>query len=209
MKIEGRTSNYEVMKHNMADVFLQYDQEKMIRTFGLGHDERYLYICFLARQYRINRLNGRVSWSEDDFQTEEEADYNVVMTLYDVLCSPQETCALSNEWVNVGSLCAVKGGTLEKGNDFFQHAGDEFDGKTQALARACEALQGKKKGRGDVSYELPLFPFLPILLCFWDSDEEFSASLQIFVDKNTLDYMHYETLMFAVSHVLGRIKDEM
>lgn len=209
MKIEGRTSNYEVMKHNMADVFLQYDQEKMIRTFGLGHDEQYLYICFLARQYRINRLNGRVSWSEDDFQTEEEADYNVVMTLYDVLCSPKAACALSHEWVNVGSLCAVKGGTLEKGNDFFQHAGNEFDGKTQALARACEALQGKKKGRGDVSYELPLFPFLPILLCFWDSDEEFSASLQIFVDKNTLDYMHYETLMFAVSHVLGRIKDEM
>lgn len=209
MKNEGRTSNYERMKHNMADVFLQYDQEKMIRTFGLGHDERYLYICFLARQYLINRLNGRVSWSEDDFQTEEEADYNVVMTLYDVLCSPQETCALSNEWVNVGSLCAVKGGTLEKGNDFFQYAGNEFDGKTQALARACEALQGKKMGRGDISYELPLFPFLPILLCFWDSDEEFSASLQIFVDKNTLDYMHYETLMFAVSHVLGRIKDEM
>ncbi len=62
---------------------------------------------------------------------------------------------------------------------------------------------------GDVSYELHLFPFLPMILRFWESDEDFPASLQILVDKNILDYMHYETLMFAISHLLNRLKDEM
>ena len=48
-----------------------------------------------------------------------------------------------------------------------------------------------------------------MILRFWDADEEFPASLQILVDKNILDYMHYETLMFALTHVLGRIREEM
>ena len=46
---------------------------------------------------------------------------------------------------------------------------------------------------GDAAYELSLFPFLPLILRFWDSNE---------------DYMHYETLMFAISHLLNRLKDE-
>ena len=49
-------------------------------------------------------------------------------------------------------------------------------------------------------------PTVPVCLRFWESDEEFPASLQIFVDKNILDFMHYETLMFAVTHLLNRLK---
>lgn len=93
--------------------------------------------------------------------------------------------------------------------DFFQNVGKDFDGKTDALICACEKLKGKKMETGDVSYELHLFPFLPMILRFWESDEDFPASLQILVDKNILDYMHYETLMFAISHLLNRLKDEM
>ena len=36
----------------------------------------------------------------------------------------------------------------------------------------------------------------------------FPASLQILTDKNILDYMHYETLMFAITHILNRLKEE-
>lgn len=48
-----------------------------------------------------------------------------------------------------------------------------------------------------------------MILRFWDSDEEFPATLQLLVDKNILDYMHYETLMFALSYLLDRLKSEM
>lgn len=58
-------------------------------------------------------------------------------------------------------------------------------------------------------YELALFPFLPVIVRFWESDEEFPASLQILTDKNMLDYMHYETVMFALSHLMSRLKEEM
>ena len=49
---------------------------------------------------------------------------------------------------------------------------------------------GEEKLKRNVGYELALFPFLPLSLCFWESDEDFPASLQILTDKNILDYMH-------------------
>lgn len=205
---ENRTSNYEKMKDDMASVFLEYDQEKMIRKFSLEHDENYLFIFFTGRRYRIHRHTGAVSWSKDSFQTEEKADYNEAMTIYDVLCYSKEHCHLAGEWVNVGSFSAVRGGTLAKAGNFFQNAGEYFNGKTDALAHACEVLQGRKIKKGDVGYELDLFPFLPLSLCFWEADEEFPASLQILTDKNILDYMHYETLMFAITHVIHRLRAE-
>ena len=206
MMAEKRISNYEKMKNDMADVFLKYDQKEMIRKFSLESNQKYLFIHFAGKKYRIHRYTGAVSWSKDSFQTEEKAGYNEVMTIYDVLCYSKKNCCLANEWVNVGSLSAVQGGTLAKGSNFFQNAGEYFDGKTEALARACEALQGRKLNKGDVAYELDLFPFLPLILRFWESDEDFPASLQILVDKNILDYMHYESLMFAITHMLNCLK---
>ena len=206
MTAENRISNYEKMKNEMADVFLKYDQEEMIRKFSLESNQKYLFIHFAGKKYRIHRFTGAVSWSKDSFQTEEKAGYNEVMTIYDVLCYSKKNCCLANEWINIGSLSAVQGGTLAKGSNFFQNAGEYFDGKTEALARACEALQGRKLNKGDVAYELDLFPFLPLILRFWESDEDFPASLQILVDKNILDYMHYETLMFAITHMLNCLK---
>ena len=59
------------------------------------------------------------------------------------------------------------------------------------------------------AFELKLFAFLPIIVRFWEADDEFPASLQIPTDMNILDYMHYETLMFALTHLFHRIKEEM
>ena len=62
-----RISNYEIMKNQMSEKFLKYDQNKMILKFSLPHDETYIYIRFVGREYRISRSTGRVAWSEDQF----------------------------------------------------------------------------------------------------------------------------------------------
>lgn len=209
MTVKTETSNYEKMKNDMAKVFLKYNRETMIRKFDLSYDENFLYLVCLNRDYRISYLTGQVEWSEDDFGTVKSADYNETMTIYDILCNSVEHCQLAHEWVNVKSLPSVLGGNLARGGDFFQYAADYFVGKTKELENACKALGGKKLEKGDVAYELALFPFLPVVVRFWESDEEFPASLQILTDKNMLDYMHYETVMFALSHLMSRLKEEM
>ena len=182
-------SNYDKARDATAAAFLRYDQETMIRKFGLAHDEDALYIAFVARDYRVDRQTGTVTWASDPSHT---ASYNEAMSIYDVLCDSKPLCHLSHQWANVASLCAIQGGTLAKDGDFFKN----------------RRLHGTPQPKGDVAYELPLFPFLPLILRFWEADEDFPASMQVLVDKNTLDYLHYETLMFALSHLMTRLVEE-
>lgn len=207
--MENTLSNYEKMKLSMAKAFLQYPQEKMIEKFSLEATHNYLYLYFVSRNYRINRFSGIVQWSDDHFSTIHEANYNEAMTIYDILCYSKDRCHLSHEFVNISFFSAIKTGTLTQSNSFFQHIANFFDGKTKELRKACQNLSGRKLAGGDVAYELDMFPFLPVIIRFWESDEEFPASLQILTDKNMLDYMHYETLMFALSHLFDRLKEEM
>ena len=85
----------------------------------------------------------------------------------------------------------------------------EFDQKDEALSAACTKLGGVPGGKGDVAYRIPMFPFLDVMLQYWDSDDEFPASLQLFVDDRMIDFMHYETVWFALSHMMERIKELM
>ncbi len=202
-------TNYDKTKISMARVFLQYNQAAMIHKYSLKHDSDWLYITFVNRIYRINRKTGNVQWSADGFETVCESDHNEAMTIYDVLCYSNDGCHLSHEFVNISSLSSVRTGSLSQNSGFFQNTAEFFNGKTAELRNACISLSGKELEKGDVAFELELFPFLPIIIRFWEADDEFPASLQILADKNILDYMHYETLMFALTHLFCRLKEEM
>lgn len=62
---------------------------------------------------------------------------------------------------------------------------------------------------GDVSSTIPVFDFLPVMLQFWDADEEFGAVLKFMWDYNTTDFMHFETIAFATMHLIDRLKETM
>ncbi len=198
-------SNYDKARDATAAAFLRYDQAQMIRKFDLIHNENALYITFIGRDYRVDRRTGVVTWAADAGHV---ASYNEAMSIYDVLCDAKPLCHLAHEWVNVASLCAIQGGTLDKDGDFFKNSCQQFSGNAAALERACQRLHGIPQPKGDVAYQLALFPFLPLILRFWEADEDFPASMQVLVDKNTLDYLHYETLMFALSHLMIRLREE-
>jgi hypothetical protein len=89
----------------------------------------------------------------------------------------------------------------------FQGTLDRYDHRLPELKAACEALGGRPVLRGDVSYEIPLFPFLSVVFQFWESDEEFPTSLQFLWDEQILDYMHYETTFYVASHILDRLRE--
>lgn len=200
-------SNYEITKKRVQKEFVHYDHEKMIQKFHLENDENYLYMNFLNRRYRIHRISGKVEWLEKE--TVQEAGFNEVLTLLDVLCDSKEGGIASGEFINMQSMSSIKGSTGNVGGNYYQADAKLFSEQKEKLARACERLHGIPKGKGDVAYEIPVFEFLSFMIQFWEADEEFSESLEIFVDKNTLQFMRYETMWYAVSHMLERVKEEM
>lgn len=201
-------NNYEIMRDQMASAFLRYDQDAMIRKFSLRHDDSFLYLFFVGREYQIDRHTGVVNWTDAERKIIHPADYNAAMTIYDVLCCSKDGCRASGEMVSMESCASVQSGSLSSQNrSFFQHAADRFDKSPSGLTAACEALGGTRLARGDAAYKLALFDFLPVSIAFWHSDEEFPSSLQILVDRNILDFMHYEAAMFALSHLMQRLTE--
>ena len=197
-------NNYETMKLQMRDEFLKYDQAAMIEKFGLGSDDENIYITFFGTEYAVDRKTGGVRSERG------EAGYNEAMTIYDVLCWSKPHCKASGRMVNMGSLSTIQGGSMmHEGDGLFGRYEAEFDQNDEALSAACAKLGGVPGGKGDVAYRIPMFPFLDVMLQYWDSDDEFPASLQLFVDAGIIDFMHYETVWFALSYLLERIRELM
>lgn len=201
-------SNYDVTRDSARQLFLRYDQETMIRRFGLDHDAAYLYLPFVGRNYRVDRRTGVVAWSDDGFRTAHEADFNEALSICDALCCSKEGCRLAGTFCTVNQLKGVVQSS-RVGDGIFQPAAQRFDGRTAQLARACSALGGVPEGRGDVAFRLYPFPFLPVLFQFWSSDEDFPASLTILWDENTLDFVRYETTYYIAGHLLRRLLELM
>ena len=197
-------SNYEKAFERMPSEFLKYDQQRMIQNFHLAHDGAYLYLTMLARHYRVSRHEGTAEWTENG------ADYAPAgildsMVLYDLLCCAKDGCRLAGRFCRAENLPgAAYGADPAKG--MFTAFAARCDRAPQALAQACRRLGGVDWQIGEVSCRLPLFDFLPVIVQFWSSDEEFPPVLKLMWDENTLSFLHFETVCYAASFLISRLE---
>ena len=153
-----------------------------------------------------NRADGRVDAAEEPGGFRLCEDYNVVMTIYDALCHPKGRPQLSGEWV---PLYALQVTMSSPGTDTFtQKYADAFAGRVPLLWKACSDIGGERlpvAAGADVYWQFDLFPFFPVQLRFWDADEEFPAQFRLLWDRNALQFMHFETLYYALGHLMERL----
>ena len=129
-------SNYDKQVDIGRKIFLDYDQEALIRKYTLDADADFLYLTYLGTKCRINRKTGAIDEMIDDIYTECR-EYTVVMTIYDMLCHGDSPTLppLSGKWTLVGNFAAA--GSSPDANLFAQKYADAFSGKTDALKDAC------------------------------------------------------------------------
>ena len=139
--MDGRsTGNYEKQVYFARDLFLRYDQDAMIRKFDLTSDGQFLYVELLHQSYRISRSTGVVERLELDGMWTPCENYELVMTIYDVLCHSAAKPELSGEWGPLYGLQATM--SSPSPDKIFVRYAEKFSGRTEALAQACLALGG-------------------------------------------------------------------
>ena len=97
--------NYDLQVDIGKRIFLEYDQERMIRKFCLEADADWIYLPYLNTPCRISRVTGVIEeYAENGWR--ECRDYGTVMTIYDLLCYHKGETApiLLNEWCAVGTF---------------------------------------------------------------------------------------------------------
>ena len=204
--MENRKSNYDLTRDRVEGEFLKYDQYKMIEKFHLDHDADYIFLRFLSCDYRVNRRTGRVE--RLDAAGPVHGSFNEVLTIFDVLCESKPDCRLSGAFVRVNDLDGITK-TAYLGGNLFDGSAKAFTHRTEALRAACEKLGGLPGNVGDVSYQIPMFDFFPVMVQFWDADDEFDAVLKIMWDRRTLDFMRYETTYYAAGRLLELLEELM
>ena len=199
-----RKNNYLIQAQQAKARFLTYDQEKLIRKFGLQCDAQYLYIDLLCKPYRLNRVSGDLQ----RLHGEEWIDgntYEEVMTLLDLLCDSRDDRRLAHSWQNMQSF------GLQFHQNLLEEARDPFAMKIDTdpmwLHRAAETLGAEKISGGDFGYAFELFDGLKIGLLFWHGDDEFAPRVRYLWDANAKQYIRYETMYFAVDLLRRRIRE--
>lgn len=205
-----KKNNYDLQVDIGRKIFLEYDQERLIRKFSLQADEDWIYLTYLNTPCRISREDGRIDELIDRNWTECR-DFSTVMTLYDLLCYHKGDAApvLFHQWCTVGTFVVT--GVTETGT-FTRKAAALFDGRLEELKAACVKLGGtmeKRLAGADITCRIPVTSFFPVLLQFWEGDEEFPPKVQLMWDRNTDSFLHFETTFYLQGDLLERLKRQM
>ena len=182
-------SNYDITLARMPGEFLKYDQQRMIRMFCHDYDADHLYLRFLDRRYSVWRPAGFLD----------------AMTIYDLLCCAKDGAALSGRYAQAEHLP----GTMHGANPA-KGAFDDFaarcDEDPEKLKKACLALGGVELPMGELSFQVPLFDFLTVMVQFWSSDDEFPAVFKLMWDENVLQFLRFETVCYAARFLVNRLQ---
>ena len=217
-------SNYTLMLRSMELLFLDYDQDKIIRKFNLRSDDEHIYINLVGREYFIERKNGRAGYfvnaingrgATNGFPPGNEPDesgivwagFNDGATIYDYLCKSADFPYTSGEYASMNSFSTAVSSPGD-GKHFWNKYAKIFDADTERLKKTFESMGAVEMKSGDVSYAVELFDNFPVWIRFWCSDDEFPCDLQLMWDKNTLKFIDFETMHYAGFHLLDRVLEE-
>ena len=211
MESDKITSNYDRQVDIGRRIFMEYDQDKIIRRYELLADEHWIYLDYLDASYRISRENGKIEEQQKENCWKECRSYDTVMTIYDLLCYAKGDTApvLYGAWQTLGNFAV---GSSPGTGAFTKKYAKQFRNSAEKLKAACKKLRGimqKPMARADVTCLIPVTSFFPVLLQFWDGDEEFDPELVLLWDKNSNQFLHFETMFYLQGDLLDRIKNKL
>lgn len=202
--------------------FRGYDPSRIAALLGLSFDDKYLYVDYYQRRYRLSLAFGTLEKEEQEKcqeegkkETEEEKEtkegwsrkiyFNEAMAIYHLLLYVREDARVSGTWVASDSV----DGVVSRGrmpDPLLAPFAAEYSGRMEDLKEACLRCGGRPLDKGDVGFEFEAFPSVHLQLVFYDADEDFPAQASILVDEHITDYLHYETIGCLICDLLDQIR---
>lgn len=112
---------------------------------------------------------------------------------------------LAHRWV---SLREIEGG------EFYHRASQGYSGDrlakrfgndVEAFRRAAERAGGERRELGDAAYSFLALPRVPLVVVYWQGDEEFSPTAQVLFDASAGHYLPVDLLSVLGSELCDRI----
>lgn len=197
-------NNYEITLQRAEKEFLRFDQEEMIRCAGLRADENYIYITYFYAPYRIHRQTGYTERKIGE-NTWRHCNYSEGMGIFDAICEPTPFRRLSGEMADNAYFAKVGFSS----HSMHQRYADDFAANIQQFRRICTDIGGNPWGKSDAGFLFEVFDFLPVVLLLWEGEEGIPAAMRFLWDKNTPDFLRFETSQIILGHILEELRSAM
>ncbi|MDY3917758.1 MAG: DUF3786 domain-containing protein [Candidatus Limivivens sp.] len=196
---------YEKVSEQWREAFTGYDPERIARILKLQRDETYLYLSYLGTPYRLCLENGRLSGKKEGLWTE-ALYFNESMAIYHLLQYTKDAPVLTGSWVASSTIDGVVSRDSRMPDPLLMPFAKRWEGRAEELEEACVRIGGERIPKGDRAFQFEVFPGIGMQLIFWDADEDFEARVQILVDRQITDFVHYETVGCMISDLMEKIE---
>ena len=193
-------SNYDQMLALGQRLFLNWDQQEMLRRYHLESDEGYLYLRYLGQRHRIDRNTAVV----ENLDARKTADCAASLSIFDYLCRDNVLPGMSGRWRAVNALKHA-GQSSPNAAELHKRHAIRMQDHIPALKQALQELALAPFPQGDAACTFEVFPGFYAVFQFWEGDEEFTPSVHFLWDDNALSYLRFETLFYVMGGFLERI----
>ena len=130
-------------------------------------------------------------------------DFQLAMLLYYLVTA--DGTPLSGRWVSFADLpdgrmynAAFQG---YSGDEIAKTFGLDLDG----FMTACEIAGGKSMDVGSASFIFQPLPHVPLMLTYWQGDEDFPSSCKVLFDESASHYLPIDACAILGSTLTGRV----
>ena len=198
-----RKDNYAIAAQNAKALFLGFDQQALIRKLHLSYTDDYLFTTFLGAPYRISRTTGDMERKKGDAWVDGNS-FNEVLTILDLLCSSREDRSPSHRYKNMADFGLQFHRSLIESRE---PLADFAQQRPQDFREAVIKLGGREIPGADLSFAVPVFEDLELVLRFWFGDEESAPRMRFLWDERSLQYLKYETMHYLLGVLRQRLKE--
>ena len=202
---EQKQDHYEMTCEYWRDIFLKMDHEELVRRFELQSDENALYIRFCCREYRIDRMSGIITCEENPGR---RVSFDALMSIYNLFYYSKAGAAVCGKFVPFRDVKRASPFAPAFEKSVKSGLAIPFSGKAELLRKAGELLQGEPVSYGDVGFIFRTFDFMPVMVVFWDADDEFEAQANLLFDADITDFIHEETVCCIAGELMARLAEE-
>lgn len=198
-------SNYEKVRQEWRQRFLEMDCGMLAKRFGLKLDENALYVTYFSRPYAIDRRTARIVRTD---APETEIGFDLEMNFFNMFHYAVESPQPSGELVPFRSVKRVYPFEAAYRKSILVPFANCFAGRAESLRCALAALKALPLPKGDAAGRLEILPGLCMEVYFWDGDDEFPAQANMLFDSNITDYMHEENVVMVASDAASFLIEE-
>ncbi len=181
----------------------QYTPEKLCEKGGIVFDSE-------EKVFHFSSMGKMIDISFPDYEIDQKLEMWHHLTVLQYMDTADGT-PLSDRWIGLSEMP----GGLARGAGFDKDIATMFaryfsDVTPEEFRNACQSLGGEiLPGKADVTAKIFFAPRFPVLITYWEGDDEFPASGKTLVDAQADHYLTIEAAGGACSSVVEEIRKNL